>query len=519
MAYADNLLAEEGWRDKVYLDTEGNPTAGMGHKLTNEENLKYSVGDTIPNPMLLAWQNQDQTKARDAAIEQARKMKISDPKIIDALTSVNFQLGTDWERKFPNAVDSLMSGDLKGAADHFQWKDPNNKDLGKSKWAEQTPSRVDNLVSSLTDSSSSQGNAHLQNLASGTIGSGNAKMGTADAQYPTVNEITASLERDRGPKSNLDIGQQHGVPPGAIVDPIPPGQSWDSPFSDMQFRQPNKNEDFEGVGVGSGYLNQIPMQTSDWASSAHETPSAKALSFRQPADDLTSTDLPWMPEQDPKLEEPQERSFLNDAMSMIPNDVKAFGLSAFNKVDNLIGAAGEKYSKYVDNKNEMARQAAHQERYGNLGANQPGAMGYQEPIADPNNQQFNPETGQLIGPDPNNQQFDPATGLKLGPDGKPILQDEGPIALALAQNIGSGVTDAAKNISGYNLGKTYSDFGATPSHEFWNSPLAAIGNFGKNVAYNLPVVGPGLRATGDRAKQAYNWADLQYNKGNWGGGR
>ena len=41
--------------NKVYLDSLGIPTVGVGHKLVGEEKTKYKVGDTIPDNILNEW--------------------------------------------------------------------------------------------------------------------------------------------------------------------------------------------------------------------------------------------------------------------------------------------------------------------------------------------------------------------------------------------------------------------------------------------------------------------------------
>lgn len=50
----DHLRLREGWRTKVYLDSLGKPTVGMGHLLTGKDINKYSVGVTIADNILTA---------------------------------------------------------------------------------------------------------------------------------------------------------------------------------------------------------------------------------------------------------------------------------------------------------------------------------------------------------------------------------------------------------------------------------------------------------------------------------
>ena len=47
----EDLLVEEGYRDRVYKDSQGHPTIGVGHLLTYTENkvgyIELSTGDKI----------------------------------------------------------------------------------------------------------------------------------------------------------------------------------------------------------------------------------------------------------------------------------------------------------------------------------------------------------------------------------------------------------------------------------------------------------------------------------------
>lgn len=128
-----NLMASptvEGRRNDVYPDSLGIPTVGIGHKVVPSDNL--TVGDVIADDRVNQLFAQDGSKALDAARAQAAQAGISDPEFILHLASVNLQLGTHWISPFSTTWGKIVAGDYAGAADG----------LNKSKWARQTPVRV-----------------------------------------------------------------------------------------------------------------------------------------------------------------------------------------------------------------------------------------------------------------------------------------------------------------------------------------------------------------------------------------
>lgn len=131
------LLAEEGVRNSVYIDSRGFPTVGIGHKVLPTDNLK--VGDTISNAKVNQFFAQDIAKAFSAAKSQAREINKYTPEMIARLTSVNFQLGTGWRYKFPNTWALIKQGKIDAA----------RRNLISSAWYRQTPNRVIAFVNTL----------------------------------------------------------------------------------------------------------------------------------------------------------------------------------------------------------------------------------------------------------------------------------------------------------------------------------------------------------------------------------
>ena len=78
------------------------------------------------NPSLISgWKNL-------AAQSQSEQLPFATQELIDVLTSVNYQLGTQWFKKFPKTWSLLKSGKYEEAA----------VEVESSLWHKQTPVRV-----------------------------------------------------------------------------------------------------------------------------------------------------------------------------------------------------------------------------------------------------------------------------------------------------------------------------------------------------------------------------------------
>ena len=124
------LAAEEGRRTRVYPDTLGRLTVGIGHLVRPEDELKS--GDVISEARVDALFEKDGARALAAAAAQAAKAGITSADFVVRLAAVNFQLGTGWTAVFPKTWALVMAGDYRAAAG----------ELEDSLWARQTPRRV-----------------------------------------------------------------------------------------------------------------------------------------------------------------------------------------------------------------------------------------------------------------------------------------------------------------------------------------------------------------------------------------
>ena len=73
------------------------------------------------------------------AIEECEQLPFYTKELLDTMVSVNYQLGTAWEYKFPNTFNLMKEGKFDEAA----WA------LESSLWAKQTPVRVRDMQRAL----------------------------------------------------------------------------------------------------------------------------------------------------------------------------------------------------------------------------------------------------------------------------------------------------------------------------------------------------------------------------------
>lgn len=124
------MIAEEGIEYTVYRDSLGKPTVGIGHLVLPEDNLV--VGQTITSAQVEAFFKKDITDAIWAAISQAKEVGEFEKDFVTALTSVNFQLGVHWYKKWPNTYAALKVGNLEKVI----------RNVMGSLWHKQTPKRT-----------------------------------------------------------------------------------------------------------------------------------------------------------------------------------------------------------------------------------------------------------------------------------------------------------------------------------------------------------------------------------------
>lgn len=145
----EHIKLREGYKDVIYLDTLNKPTGGIGHLLNDEEKEKFPVGSKIDEALIKEWYEKDIQKALDACNEQCKKLGLFEKKFKIALTSVNFQLGTRWYKKFPTAWKCLCNKEYDNAIDELLYS--NKEEKKYSKWYRQTPIRVKDFIDAIND--------------------------------------------------------------------------------------------------------------------------------------------------------------------------------------------------------------------------------------------------------------------------------------------------------------------------------------------------------------------------------
>lgn len=116
----------EGLKLKWYKDTLGKWTAGYGHL------RKPGDPDVITQAIADSWLADDIGAARKSALAECEQLPFYTKELLDVMVSVNYQLGTEWEKKFPTTFGLLKEGKFDAAA----WA------LESSLWHKQTPVRV-----------------------------------------------------------------------------------------------------------------------------------------------------------------------------------------------------------------------------------------------------------------------------------------------------------------------------------------------------------------------------------------
>ena len=137
----EHLKLREGVRSKVYKDSLGKLTVGVGHLVLPEDNLK--LGDVISTERINSFLDKDLDTSFKAAIAQAEQLgylsALERDVMIKALVSVNFQLGVGWTKIHKNTWKLMQAGKLKEAAEEVK----------DSTWYAQTPVRVKDFSEAL----------------------------------------------------------------------------------------------------------------------------------------------------------------------------------------------------------------------------------------------------------------------------------------------------------------------------------------------------------------------------------
>lgn len=134
MKIKEIIKEHEGFRDKIYLCSEGFPTIGYGHKVLPDD--PFVQGVSYDKQLLEEVFDKDFAKAKAGATRLLSHIDIAED-AVDVVTSMVFQLGEGGVSKFKNMFAALEAGDYAEAAEQML----------DSKWHMQTPNRCQELAS------------------------------------------------------------------------------------------------------------------------------------------------------------------------------------------------------------------------------------------------------------------------------------------------------------------------------------------------------------------------------------
>ena len=134
-----DATAAEGRVNKVYADTLGNLTAGIGHKINTNVQDHYKLGDTVSNDQIDVWFDLDYAKTLESARKHFEEFD-EWPRLVQlAVLNWIFQLGPGAPEEFPHATRALQGRRWKEAADEWEFANPRTR--RHSKWFAQTTHR------------------------------------------------------------------------------------------------------------------------------------------------------------------------------------------------------------------------------------------------------------------------------------------------------------------------------------------------------------------------------------------
>jgi lysozyme len=108
------LQVDEGIVYKVYLDSLGFPTGGVGHLMSKDELALYPVGSALPKQLVDKWFDEDIQVAIDIA-NKLCPVDCSDD-LNDIITNMAFNMGQGKLSRFKKMWIAIAASDFKEAA-------------------------------------------------------------------------------------------------------------------------------------------------------------------------------------------------------------------------------------------------------------------------------------------------------------------------------------------------------------------------------------------------------------------
>ena len=128
----EQIKRHEGYRDKVYLDTEGNPTVGYGHHLYPGSRVSREIAE------LLLDMDLTDTAAEFLKIhpDKTKRLNVARKRVI---CDMIFNMGLARVLAFKKMWEAIQAGDWEGAA----------REMLDSKWAKQVKGRAQELAETM----------------------------------------------------------------------------------------------------------------------------------------------------------------------------------------------------------------------------------------------------------------------------------------------------------------------------------------------------------------------------------
>lgn len=133
----EDLIREEGLKYEIYRCSEGFPTAGIGHLITewDEEYYSLPIGSEVSKEQVDKWFEADLYIAINDMEKFCEGMSV-DENVKECVTQMAFQLGLPRLNKFKNFKQALINGDIAKA----------QAEMKDSRWYKQTTNRAERLI-------------------------------------------------------------------------------------------------------------------------------------------------------------------------------------------------------------------------------------------------------------------------------------------------------------------------------------------------------------------------------------
>ena len=136
----EQIMFEEGVKYEIYRCSEGYPTAGIGHLITewDEDYFDKPVGTKVSKEQVAKWFEADLGVAIADMNQFTEGMNV-DENVRECVTEMAFQLGLPRLNKFKKFKQALLDGDIETA----------QAEMKDSLWYRQTTNRAERLIEKL----------------------------------------------------------------------------------------------------------------------------------------------------------------------------------------------------------------------------------------------------------------------------------------------------------------------------------------------------------------------------------